>query len=69
MVIATKNGQSGRWIAVAQRRGQRDTTAPKRAKERPMRVDGSDSANAGVDEQACRPPAFQIIVLVSKHEL
>lgn len=30
-----------------------------------MRLDGSDSANAGADEQS-RPPAFQIIVLVSK---
>ena len=33
-----------------------------------MRVDGIDSANAGVDEQESRPPAFQIIILVREHK-
>ena len=42
-----------------------ETQNSRRKESSSMRADVSDSANAGADEQS-KPPAFQIIVLVSK---
>ena len=46
----------------------RGTGLPKRDRQRSMRVNVVDSANAGADEGESKPPAFQIIVLVRKHK-
>ena len=62
-ILSSCHGRAGSRVK-GTARFRKTYEAPKRGRKRSMRVNGVDSANAGVDERESKPPAFQIIVLV-----